>query len=57
MPKVQMNLSVDGALKEECMAICKKYDYPLTSVVTDLLTIWLRYAKNGEGGQGNGKSQ
>jgi hypothetical protein len=53
MPKVQMNLSIDGALKEECMAICKKYDYHLTSVVTDLLTIWLRYAKDGEQKNGN----
>ena len=55
--KVQMNLSVDGALKEECMAICKKYDYPLTSVVTDLLQIWLKYAKDGENGNATPKSE
>jgi hypothetical protein len=48
MPKVQMNLSVDSALKEECQAICKKYDYPITKVVTELLEIWLKYARNGD---------
>ena len=52
MPKCQMNLSVDAALKEECMAICRKYDYPLTTVVTELLQIWLKYARDSENGNG-----
>ena len=52
MPKVQTNIQLDSGLKEECQAICKKYDDPLTSVVTDLLQIWLRYAKDGENGNG-----
>ena len=48
MLKVQTNIQLDAALKEECMAICKKYDYPFTSVVTELLEIWLKYARNGD---------
>jgi len=55
MAKTQMNLSVDSKLKEECQAICKKYDYPLTTVVVELLEIWLKYARDSENGNGDGK--
>ena len=59
MPKEQTNLSLDRDLKRAVAAECKKYDYPLTSVVEDMLMIWLKYAKNGDNGnsdkKGNGK--